>query len=88
MNANVRTLSQSTKAIGPMRVSDQHIRKLLQLAALRFLSLRARLLQHEVTQIGLALKSDEMTPDEADDRLAELSALDLVYPDLMGDREC
>ena len=64
--------------------SDEHIRKLLQLAALRFLSLRARLLQHEVNQIGIALKSGEMTPDEADWRLEELGALDLAYPPIPG----
>jgi hypothetical protein len=63
---------------------DEHIRKLLQLAALRFLSLRARLLQHEVNQIGIALKSGEMTPDEADWRLEELGALDLAYPPIPG----
>jgi hypothetical protein len=68
----------------PLHVSDQHIRKLLQLAALRFLSLRARLLQHEVTQIGIALKAGKITPDDADARLDELGALDLVYPELMG----
>ena len=64
--------------------SDEHIRKLLQLAALRFLSLRARLLQDEVNQIGIALKSGHMTPDEADWRLEELGALDLAYPPIPG----
>ena len=64
--------------------SDEHIRKLLQLAALRFLSLRARLLQDEVNQIGIALKSGNMTPDEADWRLEELGALDLAYPPIPG----
>ena len=64
--------------------SDEHIRKLLQLAALRFLSLRARLLQDEVNQIGIALKSGRMTPDEADWRLEVLGALDLAYPPIPG----
>jgi hypothetical protein len=64
--------------------SDEHIRKLLQLAALRFLSLRARLLQNEVNQIGIALKSGELTPDQVDWRLEELGALDLAYPPIQG----
>jgi hypothetical protein len=45
---------------------------------------RARWLDHEATKIGFALKSGEMTPDEADARLDEMGALDLVYPELMG----
>jgi len=88
VTAPVGILSQSANEIGLLHVSDQNIRKLLQLAALRFLCLRARLLHHEIRQIGIALKSGEMTSDEADDRLAEFGALDLVYPELMGEREC
>ena len=38
----------------------------------------------EVNQIGMALKAGTMTPDEVDERLAELEMLDLVYPELMG----
>ena len=60
-------MNMSVNIAGPVSrysiPSDEHIRKLLQLAALRFLSLRARLLQDEVNQIGIALKSGRMTPD-------------------------
>ena len=68
----------------PLAVTDQHIRKLLQLAGLRFMCSRARWLDHEATKIELALKSGKMTPDEADAQLEEMGALDLVYPELMG----
>jgi hypothetical protein len=68
----------------PLRVTDQHIRKELQLAGLRFVCSRARWLESEARLIGVALKSGKMTPDEADERLEELGALDLVYPELMG----
>ena len=49
-----------------------------------FWSLRTRMLQHAVNQIGMALKAGTMTPDEVDERLAELEMLDIVYPELMG----
>jgi hypothetical protein len=49
-----------------------------------FWPLRTRMLQDEVNQIGMALKAGTMTPDEVDERLAELEMLDLVYPELMG----
>jgi hypothetical protein len=68
----------------PLAVTDPKIRKLLQLAGLRFVCSRARWLESEAKQIGLALKSGTMTPDEADARLDEMGALDLVYPELMG----
>jgi hypothetical protein len=68
----------------PLHVSDPHIRKLLQLAGLRFLCSRARWLESEATQIGIALKSGAMTSEEADFLIDELGALDLVYPELMG----
>jgi hypothetical protein len=68
----------------PLHVSDPHIRKLLQLAGLRFLCSRARWLESEATQIGIALKSGAMTSDEADMRIDELGALDVVYPELMA----
>jgi hypothetical protein len=71
----------------PLGVTDQHIRKLLQLAGLRFVSSRARWLEHEATKIGVALKSGAITPDEVDARLEEMGALDLVYPELMGRAE-
>ena len=68
----------------PLHVSDPAIRKMLQLMGLRFMCTRARWLESEAIIIGKALKSGTMTPDEADDKLAELGALDLVYPELMG----
>ena len=70
--------------VSPLHVSDHHIRKQLQLAGLRFVCSRARWLEHETRLIGIALKAGEMTSDEADERLDELGALDLVYPELMG----
>jgi hypothetical protein len=81
MNAHTNVPQQN---ISPLAVSDPYIRKQLQLAGLRFVCSRARWLDHEATKIGLALKSGEMTPDEADARLDEMGALDLVYPELMG----
>jgi hypothetical protein len=86
---NVRAGSQHAPicAPSPLTVTDRHIRKLLQLAGLQFMCSRARWLDHEATKIGLALKSGEMTPDEADARLEEMGALDLVYPELMGRAE-
>jgi hypothetical protein len=74
----------SIDATSPLAVTDQHIRKLLQLAGLGFMCSRARWLEHEATKIGMALKSGAMTPDEVDARLEEMGALDLVYPELMG----
>jgi hypothetical protein len=68
----------------PLAVTDPHVRKLLQLAGLRFVCSRARWLEYEANKIGVALKSGAMTPDEADARIDELGALDLVYPELMG----
>ena|SRR5215208_2685197 len=76
MNAHV--------SISPLAVSDPHIRKLLQLAGLRFMCTRARWLDSEAMQIGIALKSGAMSSDEVDARLDKLGALDLVYPELMG----
>jgi hypothetical protein len=67
----------------PLAVTDPKIRKLLQLAGLRFMCTRARWLESEATLIGVALKSGAMTSDEADARLDELGALDLAYPELM-----
>jgi hypothetical protein len=68
----------------PVAVTDPHIRRELQLAGLRFVRSRARWLEDEVTKIGRALKSGAMTSDEADAKIDELGALDLVYPELMG----
>jgi hypothetical protein len=41
-------------------------------------------LESEATQLGIALKSGKITSDELDAKLAEMGALDLVYPELMG----
>ncbi|MBP1065314.1 hypothetical protein JOE51_006781 [Bradyrhizobium japonicum] len=68
----------------PLVVTDPKIRKMLQLAGLRFMCSRARWLDSEATKIGLALKAGTMTSDEVDAKLEEMGALDLVYPELMG----
>jgi hypothetical protein len=68
----------------PLAVTDPKIRKELQLSGLRFVRSRAQWLHDEVTKIGRALKSGAMTSDEADAKLEEMGALDLVYPELMG----
>ena len=68
-------------------VRDQHIRKQLQLAGLGFVCSRARWLEHEATKLCIALKSGAMSSDDVDAHLAELGALDLVYPELMGSVE-
>jgi len=67
----------------PLAVTDPKIRKLLQLAGLRFMCTRARWLESEATIIGKALKAGTMTSDEVDAKLDEMGALDLVYPELM-----
>jgi hypothetical protein len=81
MNAHVNVPEPN---ISPLRVTDPHIRKELQLSGLRFVRTRARWLESEVTQIGIALKSGAMTSDQVDQKLEEMGALDLVYPELMG----
>jgi len=68
----------------PVKVSDPTIRKMLQLAGLRFIISRARWLISEAIKLGLGLKSGKMTSDEVDAALAEIGALDLVYPELTG----
>jgi hypothetical protein len=70
--------------VSPLAVSDPKIRKLLQLAGLRFAIGRAEWFIHEATALGIALKSDKIASDEVDEKLAEMGALDLVYPELMG----
>jgi hypothetical protein len=45
---------------------------------------RARWLDSEAKKLGLALKSGEMTSNQVDEKLAEMGALDLVYPELTG----
>ena len=84
MNVRIRTDLAEISPRSPVAVTDPHIRKQLQLAGLRFMCTRARWLESEARLIGIALKSGKMTPDEADERLEELGALDLVYPELMG----
>ncbi|MDI2103931.1 MULTISPECIES: hypothetical protein [Bradyrhizobium] len=66
-----------------LMVSDPAIRKQLQLAGLRFVYSRARWLASEAHVIGTQLKNDRITPAQADVRLEEMGALDLVYPELM-----
>jgi hypothetical protein len=78
MNAHVKPITS------PVAVSDPKIRRELQLAGLRFAISRARWFIDEAKQIGTALKSGKITSDEADAKLAEMGALDLVYPELMG----
>jgi hypothetical protein len=80
MNANVKPAQLAS----PLAVTDPKIRRELQLAGLRFAISRARWFIDEAKQIGTALKSGKIASDEADAKLAELGALDLVYPELMG----
>ena len=67
----------------PLAVTDPKIRKLLQLAGLRFVCSRARWLDSEATRLGVALKQDRLTSDQVDTELEKMGALDLVYPELM-----
>jgi hypothetical protein len=82
MNAPLKLVGLAIAS--PLAVTDPKVRKLLQLAGLRFVCSRARWIESEATQLGIALKSGKITSDEADARLEELGALDLVYPELMG----
>jgi hypothetical protein len=68
----------------PLAVTDPKIRKLLQLAGLRFMCSRARWLESEATILGTALKSGKMTSDDIDAKLEDMGALDLIYPELMA----
>jgi hypothetical protein len=77
MNAHVRNLS-------PLAVTDPKIREQLQFAGLRFMITRADWLKSEALHLGKALKAGEITSDDLDAKLAEMGALDLVYPELMG----
>ena len=56
------------------------IRDQLVLAALRFVSLRCRLLQLEVDELGILFKNGKITPEELEVKLEELEILDLAYP--------
>ena len=75
---------QPDTKVSPLAVTDPKIRKLLQLAGLRFMCTRARWLESEAIAMGVALKAGNMTSDEVDAKLEEMGALDLVYPELMG----
>ncbi|WP_029081085.1 hypothetical protein [Bradyrhizobium sp. th.b2] len=66
-----------------LMVSDPAIRKQLQLAGLRFMYSRSMWLASEARVIGVQLKNDRITSTQADARLEEMGALDLVYPELM-----
>ncbi len=77
-------MNAHTKMPSPLAVSDPKIRKMLQLAGLRFMCARARWLESEAIKLGTALKSGAMTSDQMDAKLEEMGALDLVYPELMG----
>jgi hypothetical protein len=79
MNAHVKPITS------PVAVSDPKIRKELQLAGLRFMCTRARWLECEAKLLGIALKDGKISMDQVDTKLAEMGALDLVYPELMGD---
>jgi hypothetical protein len=78
MNAHV-----PQKSFSPLAVTDSKIRKLLQLAGLRFMCSRARWLDSEGVRLGIALKSGTMTSDQVDVELERMGALDLIYPELM-----
>jgi hypothetical protein len=78
MNAHV-----DVPNISPVAVTDPKIRKQLQLSGLRFAINRANWFVDEATRIGIALKDGKISSDQVDQKLAELGALDLVYPELM-----
>lgn len=68
----------------PLQVSDRKIRKLLQLAGLRFAHSRGLWIADECKKIGKALADGKLTIEEVDSKLEEMGMLDLVYPELMG----
>jgi hypothetical protein len=70
--------------MNPMFVADPKIRKMLQLAGLRFVCSRAMWLHHEAKKIGEGLNIGAITPQEADLKIEELGIIDLVYPELAG----
>jgi hypothetical protein len=71
------------QTVSPVAVTDPRIRKELQLAGLRFAVSRASWFIHEAKLLGLALKDGKLSSDEVDQKLAEMRALDLIYPELM-----
>lgn len=80
MNAHVK----SPQAASPVAVTDPKIRKELQLCGLRFAIGRAHWFIDEAKSLGVALKDGKISMDQVDTKLAEMGALDLVYPELMG----
>jgi hypothetical protein len=80
---NSNSSSNPADRTGILAVTDPKVRKVLQLVGLRFMCSRARWLESEGLAIGIALKSGKLTCDEVDEKLAEMDALDLVYPELM-----
>ena len=66
----------------PLAVTDPKIRKLLQLAGLRFMITRSHWLISEATILGSALRAGKISSDEVDAKLEEWGALDLCYPEL------
>jgi len=78
MNAHVKPITS------PVVVSDPKIRKELQLSGLRFAIGRAQWFISEAKLLGIALRDGKLSSDEVDQKLAEMGALDLVYPELMG----
>ena len=73
--------------MNPLLVGDPKIRKMLQLAGLRFVCSRALWLHHEAKKIGEGLNLGAITTQEADLKIEELGILDLVYPELMCPRQ-
>jgi hypothetical protein len=70
--------------ISPVAVTDPKIRKMLQLGGLRFAITRAWWFISEAKTLGIALHEGTISSDDVDAKLAEMGALDLVYPELMG----
>jgi hypothetical protein len=82
-----RPMNAPAKPSSPVAVTDPKIRRLLQFAGLRFGCSRAQWLDSEFTALGIALKTGKITSDQLDEKLTEMGALDLVYPELMGERK-
>ena len=80
MNAHVK----SPLPVSPLAVTDPKIRKELQFAGLRFAISRAHWFIDEAKLLGIALRDGKLSSDQVDQKLAEMGALDLVYPELMG----
>jgi hypothetical protein len=87
MIAPRKDIHETRRSASPLRVTDEKIRKVLQITGLRFAWNRAEWFQDEVRRLGDALKSGAMTPDQVDAELEAMGALDLVYPELMGGGE-